>query len=143
MPDKSWMLNAKAIAAAKKCISVVETELGIKLKLSHPDFLELLVSYAELNDSEELHSALAVLAQFAPAKVSASLTGEEEARKVINLQGGHFFNRAKAEPVQAVAPAPVASSPEQAVVSYKGKTYPRYSDGKEFQGLYRGQPRYA
>ena len=139
------MLNAKAITAAKKCISVVESELGIKLKLSHPDFLELLVEYAELNDSQELQSALAVLAQFAPANVQAGLTGTDSATKIVNLEPRSLFMRQdksqaqKSAPVQAATP----SLEGEATVLFKGKMYPRYRDGMEFKGLYRGQPRYA
>ena len=137
MSDKSWMLNAKAIAAARKCISIVDAELDVKLKLSHPDFLELLVDYAELNESNELHAAIAVLAQFAPANVTASLTGTDVDAKIINLESKSIFIHKKR------APKPVSQTKDEAIVKYKGKDYPRYSDGMEFKGLYRGQPRYA
>lgn len=87
MSDKSWMLNAKAIAAARKCISIVEVELGIKLKLSNPDFLELLIEYVELNESSELEKALLVLAQYAPAKVQTTMIGNAEPPpKIVNLE---------------------------------------------------------
>lgn len=124
MSDKSWMLNAKAIAAAKKCVSIVEEELGIRLKLANPDFLELLIQYAELNDSRELERAVLILAQYAPADVKGMLP----------INGAN----------EAVKESSGASTTENdATVSYKGRSYPRYRDGGEFKGLYRGQPRYA
>ena len=118
MTDKSWMLNAKAIAAARKCISIVEAELGIKLKLAHPDFLELLIEYADLNQSQELEKALALLTQYAPAQLRHSINVNSDA------------DQPRGEALEAM-------------VIYHGKHYPRYRDGQEFQGLYRGQPRYA
>lgn len=158
MADKSWMLNAKAIAAARKCMCVVQSELGIKLKLSHPDFLELLVDYAELNESLELHKALAVLAQFAPANINARLTHTGETSNIVNLEAKSIFIRprnssAAVAQVQQTQPQPLrpaepelASTPaisEEPTVYYNGRNYPRYRDGAEFKGLYRGQPRYV
>ncbi len=135
MADKSWMLNAKAIAAAKKCISIVEVELGVRLKLSHPDFLELLVDYADLNESSQLQHAILVLAQYAPTNIQNSLAPSAKGN-IINL-----------EDKGVVLPKVSASAPlrnnDEPRVHYKGKVYPRYRDGYEFKGLYRGQPRYA
>lgn len=124
MTDKSWMMNTKAISAAKKCVSIVETELGIRLKLANPDFLELLIQYAELNDSRELERAVVLLAQYAPA----------------NVRGLLPINGANSETNGSSGAAATADEP---VVSYNGRIYPRYRDGGEFKGLYRGQPRYT
>jgi len=124
MTDKSWMMNTKAISAAKKCVSIVEAELGIRLKLANPDFLELLIQYAELNDSQELERAVLVLAQYAPADV----------RGLLPINGANDENHRGSGATTTEA---------EPVVSYKGRSYPRYRDGGEFKGLYRGQPRYA
>lgn len=132
MADKSWMLNAKAISAAKKCIGLVEQELGIKLKLSNPDFLELLADYAELNESPELIKAVTVLAQYAPANVQKLLVDSTSS------------NIVKLSTKTAVAHQASASvAPSEPMVDYNGKRYARYNEGKEFAGLYRGQPRYV
>ena len=57
MADRSWMLNPSAIKAAKDCILVIERELGVKLKLSHPQFVQMIKDYSELTDSQELVKA--------------------------------------------------------------------------------------
>ncbi|GAA5315732.1 MAG: hypothetical protein AseanaTS_09370 [Candidatus Pelagadaptatus aseana] len=124
MTDKSWLLNAKAIAAARKCISIVEAELGIKLKLAHPDFLDLLVEYADLNQSAELEKALSLLAQYAPTKTLSSTNRDTPT-------------------IQASVTVATSEEDNTPKVIYHGKEYPRYQKGLEFQGLYRGQPRYA
>lgn len=128
MVDKSWMLNTKAISAAKKCVSIIESELGIRLKLANPDFLQLITQYAELNNSPELERAVLTLAQYAPADVQVSMTiGGDSDSKIVNLEDGTKLAKTSSEPS----------------VNYRGKEYPRYRDGGEFQGLYRGQPRYV
>jgi len=140
MSDKSWMLNVQAITAAKKCISIVEAELGIRLKLSNPDFLELLVEYVELNNSLELEKALLVLAQYAPAKVQSEMIvgGATASAKIINLEDK------KAQVNQTGASLALTGEDSgEAMVVYRGKEYRRYQDGMEFKGLYRGQPRYG
>ena len=63
--DKSWMLNPTAINAAKNCILIVQEELGVKLKLSHPQFLEMLREYVVLTDSEALQDSYEILISFA------------------------------------------------------------------------------
>lgn len=65
MQDRSWMLSADAIRAAKQCITVVKTEAGIKLMLSNPDFLQLLHQHVESTNNKELHDAYAHLLSFA------------------------------------------------------------------------------
>ncbi len=118
MTDKTWLLSPKAIAAARKCISIIESEEGIKLKLAQPDFLEQLTKQAQDQRSSELEKALALLAQYAPATIQVNMT--------------------------TARPRNITSeTTNEAFVLYHGKHYPRYQDGGEFQGLYRGQPRYA
>ena len=41
MQDRSWMIEVKAVRAAKQCIELVREELGVKLLLSNPDFSRL------------------------------------------------------------------------------------------------------
>lgn len=65
MNDRSWMLNPKAIRNAKVCMNIVRDELGIKLPLSHPNFLELLKEYAELTGSALLAQYFTKLASLA------------------------------------------------------------------------------
>jgi hypothetical protein len=65
MQDRSWMLNPTAIRIAKECRNAVKNELGIKLSLSHPEFMQLLHEYAELTESPvigEAYSRLLALA---------------------------------------------------------------------------------
>ena len=121
------MLSRDAIIAARRCVSLVEQELGIRLKLANPDFLELLVEYAELNDSAELAAAVEDLSRFAPMnlrrtpRVSAPTShhnGAEDAS--LGRAGGGAGE----------------------VVEYGGREYPRFQDGREFQGIYRGRPVY-
>ena len=141
MSDKNWMLNPTAISHARVCIAVIQEELGVKLKLSHPQFLEMIKEYIELTDSVELASAYNVLASMAGSQLDAVATAPQ---KVVNL------NPPNAKPVDTpvvaatqVAPAPVNTNSQQEMIEYKGKLYPRFSDEGEFKGLYRGQPRYA
>lgn len=131
MTDKSWLLNPSAIRAAKACIEVTQQELGVKLKLSHPQFLEMLGEYVDLTESDSLKQAYAELAVFAGIQVSM----EPAATKVVEMPITHT-----AAP-QTSTPAPTASTDE--MVQYKGKSYRRFENGMEFKGLYRGQPRYA
>lgn len=132
MSDKSWMLNAKAIARAKQCINLVESELGIRLKLSNPDFLELLISYAELNESESLQQGLNSLAEFAPPELQDAM------KNAIKVQEPDTLTTTPTS-----APENFSIEGGSELVSYRGKSYPRYRDGLEFKGLYRGQPNYS
>jgi len=61
MKDKSWMLNPKAIRQAKECINLVKELAGVKLKLSQPEFIQLLHEYVESTGSRELGEAYARL----------------------------------------------------------------------------------
>ncbi len=135
MTDKSWLLNASAIAAAKDCIGAIEHELGVKLKLSHPQFLEMIEQYSELTDSEDLKTAYHNLKQFAQG---AEVSSESKIRAVTKLRSIPI--ETNNSPVQATSVA----SEKIETISFKGKIYPRFDDsGQEFKGLYRGQARYA
>ena len=133
MSDKSWMLNPTAIAQAKHCIQIIQEELGIKLKLSHPQFLEMIQEYIELTDSDELAKSYNQLAQLAGGQLQ-----QIEREVVVPI--------AKTRPVTASAGVTNGSTAKTAndeMIEYKGKLYPRFSEGGEFKGLYRGQARYA
>ena len=141
--DKSWLLNPKAIQAAKACIQQVDQELGVKLKLSHPDFLDLLYDYCELTDSEQLSRAFKLLVGMAGAEVKSELIKSHAQAKVTPIH----THQQKSAPIKAnqdidfiEQPLPVAYDE---LIQYQGRNYPRWQDNKEFKGLYRGQPRYV
>ena len=130
MTDKSWLLNAAAIAAAKQCIQAIEEELGVKLKLSHPQFLEMIQQYCELTDSAALQQSYNNLKQFA---LGAGVSVEPKTVKPEPAKPTAHVNNTEN----------LALSSSQ-VVTFKGKDYPRFDEeGNEFKGLYRGQARYA
>ena len=129
MKDKSWLLNPAAIAAAKSCIQAIESELSIKLKLSHPQFEEMIQEYCELTDSATLISAYQELKVFSKGVVSMT----ESQQKVVTLKKSSTANSAY-QKIEA----------EDDSIVFKGKTYSRFDEqGLEFKGLYRGQARYA
>lgn len=152
--DKSWLLNPKAIQAAKACIHIVEQELGVKLKLSHPDFLNLLYDYCELTDSEQLIKAFKILISMAGVEVKQELLKNHSETNA----SSRVTPISKANPDISVDETPSSSerleqiltqSPKKKsendteYISYQGKRYQRWQDEREFKGLYRGQPRYA
>ncbi len=136
--DKSWMLNPQAIRYAKACIQVVKEELDIKLKLSHPEFLQMLHEYVDMTDSQELGLAYSRLISMAgPGAILQGLKPSDNSgseRNIVELpikkqaNGEHFTDSAALE--------------EQEMIKLNGKLYSKWRDGKEFRGLYRGQPSY-
>lgn len=130
MNDRSWMLSAQAIRAARECINIVKEELGIKLTLSHSDFLYMLYEYVELTDSIPLADAYANL---------LSLAGEDHPKLRQKLKNAPN----KKQKVVPILEDEHKTNLSEEWVSFKGKEFPRWSHGKEFKGLYRGQPRYA
>ena len=141
MIDKSWILNPKAIQAAKLCIQLVDQELGVKLKLSHPNFLDLLYDYCELTDSEKLTKAFKVLIAMAGAEVKNELIkAHSQTTKVTPIHTHQHSNR---ETEGEFLEQSLSTEHVEEFVEYKGKSYPRWQDKLEFKGLYRGQPRYA
>lgn len=127
--DKSWLLNPAGIAAAKRCIHAVEQELGVRLKLSHPSFINMLSDYAELTQSEELQAALSALLSIAPA----------DGHKQVQQQ-----SKPKVFKLMPEAPKQDGAKQDRSkeTIEYMGKRYPRFHGDGEFTGLYRGQPHY-
>ena len=130
MSNKSWLLNPTAIKAAKNCINLVQEELGVKLILSHPEFLEMLKEYVELTDSAELEVAYHDLISFVGLNASHL---EPNAKKKNSLTNSLVAN---------ATPARSETQDEELIV-YRGKAYKRFQNGLEFKGLYRGQARYG
>ena len=128
MNDKSWLLNPTAINAAKNCILIVQKELGVKLILSHPEFLDMLKQYVELTDSKELESAFHDLISFAGFNASHLEPNAKKKKTVVN----------SAEKTQKAARVD-----DEEYIVYRGKAYKRFNNGLEFKGLYRGQARYS
>ena len=128
MNQKSWLLDPTAIKAAKKCILLVQEELGVKLVLSHPEFLEMLKQYIELTDSEALEAAYHDLISFAGLNASHLEPNAKKKSSIVNSQ---------------VANSQASRVDDEEYVVYRGKAYKRYHNGLEFKGLYRGQARYA
>ena len=131
MVDKTWLLNPSAIRVAKKCIQCVQDELGVKLKLSHPEFMQMLHEYVELTDSDELGQTYSELLSFVGVGNTIHGLGKREENKVIPLQA------------QQVVNGPEEPQFEIPMVEYRGKQYPMWNEGKKFKGLYRGQPHYV
>ena len=61
MSDLSWMLKPQAIRKARACIHIVEEEMGVQIKLSHPNFIQKLHQYVEQSGSRRLGIAYAEL----------------------------------------------------------------------------------
>lgn len=138
MSDKEWMLNAKAIRHAKDCINALKNELGVKLTLSHPDFIQLLHEYVEVLDSRELNDAYAqLIAMAGPGTILKSLNakGKNAVPLLVQRVVGDSF-------IPSEEDWESLDFDLQDSVTANGKSYPRFRDGKEFKGLYRGQPNY-
>lgn len=128
MADKSWMLNPKTIRHANECIHLIKRLEGVRLKLSQPDFLSQLHYYVDTIRSSELGEAYA---------------------KMLSMAGvGNVMKSIESEPAQAVVAEPIAvgqNSPlnlSDEVIQFGDKSYPKFRNGRKFQGLYRGIPRY-
>ncbi len=139
--DKSWLLNPKAIQAAKVCIQLVDQELGVKLKLSHPEFLDLLYDYCELTDSDHLTRAFKVLVSMAGADVRSELIKSHTHTKITPIHAHQQKPAQNNQEIEFLEQSLPEASDE--LVEYGGRNYPRWQDNKEFKGLYRGQPRYG
>jgi len=130
MVDKSWMLNPTSMRHAKTCIDMIRQKTGTQLKLSQPDFFNVVRTYVDEIDSRDLLTAYNSLLEkssltsvIQPVVANAIVTNSVATNAVIT----------KAVAAKAVA---------EETVSVKGRLYPRWRDGKEFTGFYRGQPCY-
>lgn len=126
MADKSWMLNPKAIRHANECIQIIKESKGVRLKLSQPDFLQRLHEYVEQINSRQLGDAYAQLLAMAGVGTVLNSLAEEPAQAVV---------------AQAAASGDIASTSEE-MVNIGGRHFPRFRNGRELKGLYRGIPRY-
>jgi hypothetical protein len=143
MQDKSWLLKPAAITAAKNCIHAVQNELGVRLPLTHPEFLKMLNEYAELSGSEALAREVSAL----NAHAAAGAAVVEQRSAVVNLRPGAPVATARPverqEPQKIVQPPISVAPPGVEMIHFNGRDYPKWQDGKQFAGLYRGQPRYV
>ena len=143
MQDKSWLLKPAAISVAKNCIHVVQNELGVRLPLTHPEFLKMLNEYAELSGSEVLAREVSAL----NAHAAAGAAVVEQRSAVVKLRPGSPVATARPverqEPQKIVQPPISAAPPAVEMIHFNGRDYPKWQDGKQFAGLYRGQPRYV
>jgi len=139
--DRSWMLNPKAIRAAKECIMIVKKELGVKLTLSHPEFMEMLHEYVDLTDSAELGTAYSKLLSMAGV---GNVVHNLKPRKVVGSNTAEVLEIAAISPEREVRKVVGADLQHDVdFVEHGGKRYPKWRDGKQFKGIYRGQPTYV
>ena len=128
MTDKSWMLNPKAIRCAKECIRIIQEERGLRLKLSQPDFLQIIHEILDQTHSRALGDCYARLISMAGVGfVMQNLRSKEEAMPM----------------KKAVGAEEITMQNPHAMVEHYGKSYPKYRAGLEFKGVYRGQPMYS
>lgn len=135
--DRSWMLNPKAIRAAKECIQIVKQELGVKLTLSHPEFMGMLYEYVDLTDSPELGKAYSKLLAMAGV---GNVVQNIAPRRTVNGQSS--VTAISSEVSKDASKVIGANFQRDKYVEFRGKRYEKYRNGKEFKGLYRGQPHY-
>jgi len=139
MANKDWMLNPTAISHARNCINIIQAELGVKLKLSHPQFIEMILEYVDLTESDALSEAYTALVGLAGGEIASIQEHSNNVAELPITKSTQSYTQTPAQPDAAAA-----NPAEQEMIQYKGKQYPRYSDdGGEFKGLYRGQARYA
>lgn len=150
MSNKQWLLNHKAIRQAKDCIRIIEEELGVRLKLSHPQFLNMIKEYAEMTEATELQNAYIKLASLAGVETGHAQRVVEQ--KVANdkvvtmpyfVEERQFVNTATEVETESEESSFSEALERDEYVNYKGKAYKRFNDdGKEFKGLYRGRAHY-
>ncbi|MFT7560860.1 MAG: hypothetical protein ACI93R_002783 [Flavobacteriales bacterium] len=138
MNNRNWLLNAAAIRAARACIKAVEKELGVRLTLAHPDFLELLGEYSELTDSAVLKKAVLDLTAHAADKPRCTPKS-----KVVSISSFSASIEVSASGYAGDNRRTEFPNRREELVAYHGKDYHRWHNGCEFKGLYRGQARYA
>ncbi len=139
--NKEWLLNRTAIRKAKECIVIIEQELGIRLKLTHPNFLEMIYEYAELTGSPALRGAFIELAEMAGIRFKRRTTPKVSQKVVPHPQ---MNNNLESSVNKSHYSNNNANSSDNAeVVYYQKKAYPKFNEqGQTFKGLYRGHPLY-
>ena len=65
MSNKEWLLNPSAIRKAKECIHFIENEQGNRLKLTNPEFLQVIAEYAKQSENTDLKRSYVQLARMA------------------------------------------------------------------------------
>lgn len=120
MTDKSWMLDRQAIQCAKTCVKLIRDEHNEKLSMADPDFMQRLVHFVQLSQSTLLMDAYNKLCTFLDDTSLAKLKKQQS------------------QTTKAI----LGSNPSGEMINYRNKNYPRWKDGREFKGLYRGQPTY-
>ena len=65
MKDRSWLLNAAAIASAKNCIRIIQREFGLKLSMSDEEFVTKVARISRRMETPALTSAFEVLQSYA------------------------------------------------------------------------------
>jgi hypothetical protein len=125
--NREWLLKPEPIQLAKVCVRIVKEELEIKLPLSHSDFLQMLNDYAEMLDNVTLQNSVLQLNTMAGANFNAEVSA-----KIV---------KHPSSPTQINNTTNITDKVNlDDTVNYQN--YPRWSEGQEFAGLYRGQPHY-
>lgn len=148
--DRSWMLSSKAIQSAKECIKLVQKEYDVKFTLSHPKLMDMLEEHAEKSDNSELTAAYQYLLSFAPGadkpeKIFKKKQPVETSLEKPGESGNELTETTPNGPPADEAPDATESTaiedPEE-TIEFRGKRYAKWRDGKQFKGIYRGQPHY-
>lgn len=57
MNNFDWWISASALRQAKKCISLIQQETGVRLRLSEPNFLRRLEQMVSAANSKQVRVA--------------------------------------------------------------------------------------
>ncbi len=133
MADKTWMLNPQTIRCAKECVEIIKRELGIKLKLSHPNFIQTLHEHVDMLGNKELSMAYSRLISMAGAgAIMQSLRAPTK-------------DYERDIPVaQAVGDVPTLNQHYESdeTIDFEGEIYRKWYHGREFKGVFKGRPIY-
>lgn len=130
MQDRNWLLTPLAIKSAKTCIHLVQSQTGEKLTLSDPEFVTVLERYVEKLDLEVLEHAFALLLSFSEE--------DEETAKRQNTVTATSHKK-----TNLLKGATRVSINNEDYVVFRGRTYKRFHNSREFIGLRNGKPHYA
>lgn len=76
MTDRNWLLTPTAIAQAKKCITIVHDEFGVKLKFTQSDFLDRLYHFSKESQSQALSDSFEKLMDIAGETIKQALVNK-------------------------------------------------------------------